>query len=146
MTADDYFAIQNLVHGYARALDRGDFQAVGAFFAHADVYAEGTLLARSDAAAVTREWTRYTRRFDDGTPHTRHVTTNLIIEPDGAGRAGAESYFMVFQQTGGLPLQPIIGGDYADRFECAHGVWRFRERRIRTALVGDLSQHLLVAL
>jgi hypothetical protein len=36
MKADDYFAIQNLLFSYPFTLDRGDFDAVGRLFAHAD--------------------------------------------------------------------------------------------------------------
>jgi len=48
---------------------------------------------------------------------------------------------MVFQQTAGFPLQPIIGGDYEDRLQKIDGRWRFIERRIRNDQVGDLSAH-----
>jgi hypothetical protein len=48
---------------------------------------------------------------------------------------------MVFQQTKNLPLQPIIGGDYRDRFEKVDGVWRFSERHIGNDLFGNLSAH-----
>jgi len=144
MTADDYFEIQNLIHRYAWHLDHGDFIAMGNLFAHADVYAQGYLLASSDAAAVTREYDRYTRKFENGTPRTRHMVTNLIIEPHGVDQARASSYVMVFQQTDRLPLQPVIGGDYLDTFAKVNGSWRFTERRIGTEVFGDLSQHLLI--
>ena len=42
---------------------------------------------------------------------------NVIIEPDGPRFARSTSCVMVFQQTAELPLQPIIGGDYQDRFQ-----------------------------
>lgn len=144
MNADDYFAIQNLIHRYAWHLDHGDFVAMGELFAHADVYAQGHLLARSDAAAVTREYDRYTRKFENGTPRTRHVVSNLIIEAQGLDHARASSYVMVFQHTDRLPLQPVIGGDYLDRFAKVDGSWRFIERRIGTEMFGDLTHHLLI--
>jgi hypothetical protein len=51
----------------------------------------------------------------------------------------------VLQQTANLSLQPIISGRYHDRFERVDGVWRFTHRHIISELVGDLSQHLLIA-
>ena len=81
---------------------------------------------------------------ETGTPRTKHVTTNAIIEVDeAAGTGTARSYFTVFQQTGELPLQPIISGRYHDSFERADGAWRFRTRRMFVDLWGDLSKHLL---
>ncbi|MBW1886429.1 MAG: nuclear transport factor 2 family protein [Deltaproteobacteria bacterium] len=39
--AIDYFLIQNLLNRYSDAVDRGDFDAVGAMFRDADVYFPG---------------------------------------------------------------------------------------------------------
>jgi hypothetical protein len=89
-----------------------------------------------------------TRRYDDtGTPKTKHVTTNLIIEADAAvGTATCRSYFTVLQAVrGALPLQPIIAGRYHDRFvRTGDDGWRFDARHMIVDLVGDLSQHLLL--
>ena len=61
-----------------------------------------------------------TRLYPDGTPGTKHVTTNLIIEiDDQATGAAARSYFTVLQAVPGLPLQPILAGRYRDRFQRA---------------------------
>jgi hypothetical protein len=88
-----------------------------------------------------RAYRDFLRIYPDGTPRTRHVMANVIIEPDGPAHARSTSCVMVFQQTAGFPLQPIIGGDYADRFQKVDGEWRFVERRIRNDQVGDLSAH-----
>ena len=81
--------------------------------------------------------------YDDGTPQTKHVTTNLGIEVDDAvGTAISRSYFTALQALPDLPLQPIVSGRYYDRFERRDGQWRFVERRVQTDLVGDLSRHL----
>jgi len=86
-----------------------------------------------------------TRKFaDDGTPHTKHVNDELIIEVDEeAGTATCRSYFSVFQQTPDLPLQPTC----KDAIRTASSVWTaaggFKHRHMITDLVGNLSQHLL---
>jgi hypothetical protein len=144
MRAADYFAIQNLVFRYARCLDRGDYAGVGRLFAHAELYAQGRLVARSNPELVAETWRNHTYLYENGTPRTRHVVTNLIIEADGEERARAESYVMVIQQTRTLPLQPVIAGDYFDRFAKVDGQWRFTERRIGTELFGNLGEHLKV--
>ncbi len=78
----------------------------------------------------------YVQTYPDGTPRTRHVTTNLIIDAESSDRATATSAVTVFQQTDELPLQPIIGTRNFDRFEKVDGVWRFsctpnRDRLVR---------------
>lgn len=132
--------IRNLLGRYCEAIDDGDFTAVGALFAHGRLADElGTPLA-SGASEVEAFYRRGTR-LHDGSPRTKHITTNSIITVDG-DTAEARSSYVVLQATGGLPLQPVIAGRYADRFACDAGVWRFEERRFAVDLVGDLSHHL----
>ena len=89
-----------------------------------------------------------TRRYDDGRPLTRHLTTNMVIDVDEtAGVASARSAFIVFQATQTLPLQPIVAGRYRDRFRRGDdGTWAFTERCFAVDLVGDLSEHLDISL
>ena len=144
--ASDYFAIQNLLHLYSEAVDSGAFDEVGEMFRHADVYFPGDEGPSVPAGSATfgDHLTRWTRRFPEtGTPRTRHLCTNLIIEFDGETQARTRTYFVVFQGTDELPLQPIITGGYHDRFEKVEGEWRFVERRELVGETGDLSAHLL---
>jgi len=144
VTADDYFAIQNLIYRYCDRLDRGDLDGMAELFAHADVHLPGDPNPIRDPARIAALYREYTRIYPDtGTPKTRHVTTNVLIEPEGDDRACAQSYVIVFQATKDLRLQPVIGGRNHDRFVRTGGVWRFSERRIETDLFGDLSAHML---
>jgi hypothetical protein len=88
-------------------------------------------------------WTAQTLLYD-GSPRTRHITANAVIDVDtDAGVAHASSSYVVFQGTPDLPLQPIVTGRYADRFARADdGHWRWAERRYAVDHVGDLSHHL----
>lgn len=149
MEFSDYLQIQNLLHRYAHLMDQADFDGVGQLFAYADVYFPGDAgVYRKDAAGLAELYRRWTRVYPDtGTLRTRHITTNLILEEDGPGRAKARCYVLVVQQTPALPLQPVIAGTYEDRFEKVAGVWRFSERREEFKnfeLVGDLSAHLAI--
>ncbi len=141
-------AISNLVYTYAERIDAGDFDGVADLFTHAVVTAEGGVESRG-RDAVLAMYTASTRRYEDtGTPKTKHVTTNLILDIDeAAGTARCRSYFTVLQAVAGhLALQPIVAGRYRDTFERADGVWRFATRHMVIDLVGDLSQHLLIEL
>jgi hypothetical protein len=80
--------------------------------------------------------------YPDGTPRTKHIITNVVIDVDGE-RACARSYATVFQQTDELPLQPIACGRYVDRFERVSGAWRFADRLVTGFLLGDRSQHVV---
>jgi hypothetical protein len=137
-------ALGNLIAGYAELIDGGDFDGVADLLGDAGVGdgENSSLLRGRDALAAM--FTATTRRYPDGTPRTKHVTTNLILEiEEDAGRASARSYWMVLQAVDGLPLQPILAGRYHDRFDRPEGTWRFVERRYFIDLVGDVSRHML---
>ena len=135
-------AIRNLLGAYCERIDAGDFAGVGWLFAHGALAdGEGRELARG-AEAVEAFYAAGTR-LHDGSPRTKHLVTNVILDVDeGAGRAEARSSYLVLQQVDDGPLQPIITGRYRDTFEHADGAWRFTERRFFVDLVGDLSRHL----
>ena len=138
-------AISGLVFAYAERIDAGDFEGVAELLRHAEVTTEGSTEVRVGYDAVLEMYRRSTRRYEDGTPRTKHLTTNLVVDVDEGGSTGsARSYFTVLQAVpGALALQPVVAGRYRDRFERAGGTWRFRARHIVVDLVGDLSQHLL---
>jgi 3-phenylpropionate/cinnamic acid dioxygenase small subunit len=140
-------AITDLLYTYAERIDAGDYDGLANLFAHAEITAEGSDVSWKGRDEVLGMYTDGTRRYeDDGTPHTKHVTTNPIVEVDG-DQASARSYFTVFQAVpGAIALQPITAGRYRDRFEQADGAWRFTGRHMIVDLVGDLSQHLLFEL
>ena len=144
MTADDYFQIQNLIYRYCDRIDRGDFAGIAQIFAHAAIYVPALPEPVRGVQAIAAMYAQFTRIYPEtGTPRTRHVTSNVIIEPEGENAARAESYVLVHQATPALALQAIIGGRYHDRFARVEGAWRFIERRMEMDLFGDLSAHLL---
>jgi 3-phenylpropionate/cinnamic acid dioxygenase small subunit len=140
LVRDARTAIADLVHVYAERLDAGDLDGVAALFADA-TYGRAGGPVRRGAAEVRAALAVV--RLHDGTPRTRHVTTNLVIDVDEtAGTAAARSYFTVLQATSRVPLQPILAGRYHDRFTCANGTWRFSERVVHLDLMGELGDHL----
>lgn len=139
-------AIEHIVYGYAERVDLGDFVGVAALFEHARYKSGGPDDPGVEGSAPVQQiFESMVRRYDDGTPRTKHVTTNLVIDADDeAGTASSRSYYTVFQQVADAPLQPIIAGRYHDRFARVDGVWRLTERVIFCDLIGDLSRHLTV--
>lgn len=137
--------IENLLHRYAECIDSGDFEGVARLFAEGAIYGPDGTLAGEGYDAVLALYKSTTRLYENGTPGTRHVTTNLILEFDeGNGTASGRSYFTVFQQVENFPLQAIIAGRYLDRFTCGpQGAWRFARRQMFPEQIGDLSRHLL---
>jgi 3-phenylpropionate/cinnamic acid dioxygenase small subunit len=148
--ADDAREIENLLYTYAERIDLGDLDGVAELFSHGRVAASPD--APPDQVAEGRDgvlalYRGSTRIYDDGSPHTKHVTTNAVIEvEDGAQTASARSYYTVLQQVEDLPLQPIISGRYRDTFHRVDGRWWFDTRIIFVDLVGNLSRHLLFEL
>lgn len=132
-------AIQNLIATYAELIDSGDFEGVGRLLEHAR-FGEGKVRG---ADALKEMFEKSVITYEDGTPRTKHVTTNTILDVDDpAGTATARSYFTVLQALPKLPLQTIVAGRYADRFELVDGNWRFTERQVSIDLLGDVSHHL----
>jgi SnoaL-like domain len=140
VTAGD--EIRNLLGLYCERIDAGDFAGVGELFDHGALASDaGDELARG-ADGVAAFYARGTK-LHEGLPLTKHLVTNTVLDIDDEhGQATARSSYLVLQQVGTGPLQPIITGRYHDTFERAEGRWRFSERRFLVDLLGDLSQHL----
>jgi hypothetical protein len=146
MEFNDYLAIKNLIHRYPQCADKGDFDGVGELHGEAVMSMLGhePQFRAEGGAKFAETYAETVRRFPErNSPKTRHLIGNVIIEDEGPGRARAESYVVVFQQTEKLPLQPIIAGTYFDRFTKIDGRWRLTERIEDMELIGNLSEHLL---
>ena len=134
-------AIANLIATYAEQVDDGAFAAVGKLLEHATFI--GSAGSASGAGVIEKMLRDNVIVYEDGTPRTKHVVTNVAIEVDAeTGTASARSYFTVLQALPDLPLQIIVSGRYLDRFDYYDGQWHFAERRVRTDLLGDVSRHL----
>ncbi len=118
-----YRAIENLIAAYAAFTGGGS--------------------AISGQSAIEKMLRDVVIVYDDGTPRTKHVTTNIAIEADeDTGTAVSRSYFAVLQALPGLPLQTIAAGRYRDRFERSAGQWHFADRQVHVDLTGDVSRDL----
>jgi 3-phenylpropionate/cinnamic acid dioxygenase small subunit len=144
---NDETQIANLLYRYSEYIDSANFAGAAALFADArlriGVSPEGEDVL-VDAAGVLEIWTGYIKLYADGTPRTKHLCTNAIIEIDlEAGTATSRSNYAVLQQTDDFPLQTIVAGRYHDQFKKVGGEWRFAFRDYSLVdLVGDLSRHV----
>jgi len=127
--------ISTLMNDYCTAIDHGDFKRFAELMRHANWLVEGEKPPPASAANVIL--------YDDGTPRTKHVISNIQINIAGDERsATGHSYVRVYQQTPSRPLGVIFAGEYFDQFQWVDGQWRFTQRDIRYPLYGDLSGHL----
>ena len=133
-------AIANLLFDYARRMDAGDFEGVAELFRQGRIVSDYGVVEGYDA--VLAMYRNSTRLYPNGTPRTRHITSNLAIEVDGDS-ARCQSYFTVMQALEDFPLQAIICGSYDDELALDNGHWRFVSRKMAPDLLGDLSRHLL---
>lgn len=136
--------ICNLLYRYAECMDSGQLVEAAELFRHARIKVHSQHFI--DHTALLRLWQQRIKRYPCGTPRTRHVISNPIIDIDEAsGTATIRACYTVLQATEDLPLQPIAAGRYLDEFERVDGVWRFSFRDYsHLEMMGDLSQHLLM--
>src|SRR5688572_15734394 len=99
-------AILNLLYAYAERMDNGDLEGAAGLFKQAQIEkGSGPPFDHQDILAY---WRAVVILYPDGTPRTKHVITNPILEIDEeAGRASCRSYYTVFQAAPDLPLQPV---------------------------------------
>ena len=139
--SDEATAITNELYRYAELVDAGRFDEVGELMEHCTFSYGDDGDGPSGAQAIADMYRNTVITYDDGTPRTRHITANPIIETEG-GTATVRSVYIVFQQAPDSPMQAIISGRYHDTLKRIDGRWRFVERCFLVDLVGDLGSHL----
>jgi hypothetical protein len=147
--SDAHEAIRNLLGSYCELMDAGDIEALSALFEHGQLSDDAGNVFCTGSEQMAAMWHKQTILYN-GSPRTRHITANPIIEVDEtAGTARVRSSYIVFQGIDGpgdgeLTIKPIITGRYLDRFaRSAEGTWHWRERSYGVDQLGDLSHHLL---
>lgn len=141
MAMSDYAEILRLCFTYPEYLDAGDFQAVGRLLEHGSLKVLGDEV--SGAEDIATFYFSSVHLFD-GSPRTKHVLTNAIVDVDDDGtNATCRSYFQVLQALPDFPLQIIAAGRYVDTFAKSDDGWRFVEKQIRADFTGDASRHVI---
>jgi 3-phenylpropionate/cinnamic acid dioxygenase small subunit len=136
--------IRNLLGRYCELMDAGHFAGLAELFSHATLADEHGTVFATGSDEMHRMWEAQTIRYDGGSPRTRHVTANPVIDVDEhAGVAQVSSSYVVFQGVDGFALQPIVTGRYFDTFTRGNdAAWHWTQRRYAVDHVGDLSHHL----
>jgi ketosteroid isomerase-like protein len=140
----DIEAITALVNSYAERIDAGDLDGVAALFDDATWRSGSTGDVFRGATDVRRVYDRIVL-YEDGTPRTRHLLTNLTIEldPGGETASGRCSFTVLQSLVPGEPIQVVVSGRYVDRYRKAEGRWQFADRLFIADLIGDQSRHFV---
>ena len=135
--------VRNLLGRYCERLDAGDVDGVGALFAAGRLTTEDGVVLATGADEVAEFYRRGTR-LHEGSPRTKHLVVDTVLEPtvDGGSIVARSSYLVLQAVEGRLPLQPIIAGRYVDSFDRTDSGWTWVERRFAVDLMGDLAHHL----
>ena len=141
----DLQAIRNLSYAYTNCVDEGDWAGV------AELLSEAVL--RPMSAGMSGEPVRGREAIERfyaeqvityrGSPRTRHMVTNHIIEIDG-DRAEGRSYFQVLQALSRMPPEIVVVGRYQDAFARTPDGWRFTEKIIRAEWFGHVRHHFRI--
>ena len=139
------FAITNLIYKYNELIDEGDLNGAASLFQFAELIFPGFDGPQTYQTAQIL-FKQLLIIYPNGTPNTRHIVTNPIIEIDEDQQtARCRSIYTVFQATDDLPLQPIVIGTYRDKFKVINGKWQFVYRDYASSqTVGNVINHLRI--
>lgn len=133
--------ITNLLYRYSAYMAAGKFEESAELFRYAQfLTSSGKII---DHKELLEFWRSTVILYEDGTPKTKPIVANPIIEIDEAsGVAECHSQYVVLQSLPERPLSIIAAGRYDDKFERVDGRWRFSFRKSTLDMAGDLSQIL----
>ncbi len=128
MELHDSVQVSNLLSRFATLADVGSLETIGTLLADDIVWQmAGMTWTGRQAVIAGLGQIRETGQAGPGTG-TRHLVTNLQIEPDGADGAQAHSYFL-FITVGSTPIATLFG-EYRDTLRKEHGRWVIGSRTI----------------
>jgi ketosteroid isomerase-like protein len=133
----DEFQLRKLVHGYCRAVDRGDVAQLRNLY-HDDAEDHHGAFSTGSADDFLRE-------LEAARPYIRsmqhHVTTANFAVDGNAAEGEVYTFATHTFHAGDRDVDAIIGGRYLDKYEKRAGTWKFVDRKIVTdwAQVNDPS-------
>jgi hypothetical protein len=133
----DEFELRKLVHGYCRAVDRGDFETLRSLYHHDAKDAHGDFSAGTAADFLAQ--------LEAAHPYVRSMQHNVTtVNFAISGQLAEGEIYTIATHTfnaGDRDVDVIVGGRYLDKYEKRDGAWKFSERAIVTdwAHVNDPS-------
>lgn len=140
LDADDRLAIADLINRYGHTYDEGRVETLGELFtADGEFEIRGRIGGMPSVLPGREEIVAHmsARRAATQPAQRRHVTTNLVIDDAGGGRAATACYLLLGSTADGALHLPVTGRYVDDLERGDDGRWRFR-RRVLT-LDGDLT-------
>jgi 3-phenylpropionate/cinnamic acid dioxygenase small subunit len=136
--------ISNLLFQYAEYIDDGQLDSAADMFSHAQIKIssrQDQFIGKDELLAL---WKKIIILYPCGTPKTKHVITNPIIQIDESlGVAKVKSYFNVFQPDQNQVIHLILSGRYYDEFQLQNEKWVWTHRDYtHIDFAGNLSLHL----
>lgn len=128
---------ERLVVAYTHHVDFGEAGRVAELFTPDGVWESSDL--RLEGQEQIRE--RFSRRQDSSKRVSRHVCSNLAVQPVNESQAEGVVYLTLYRDDGDpdqlpRPLAgPYLVGHYRDRFVRTNAGWRFAFRRVDVAFI-----------
>lgn len=142
MSSEDHICIQQLLHKYCHAVDRGTADEVAALF-----HETGVLLPRYENDEVhegrraVRAWyDGYIKNFRAKVKYLRHKIESSVIEISG-NEATSTCYLDADSISISKNEPNIAFGRYDDKFIKDNGQWLFKERIIILYYSQSLSEY-----
>jgi uncharacterized protein (TIGR02246 family) len=126
LSADDKFAIYDVLGRYSRALDTADYQG------YADLFApDGVVEIRGEEYRGREAIAAYIKRLTgvETWPGIRHHNTQIMFEDGDGSRCKVSCYSMIMFRRRDGSVESRQQGFYRDVFVKIDGLWYFAERR-----------------
>ncbi len=144
--------IRQIIFSYPACIDRGDLDGAARVLTGVKMSISTGILApevpEDEMSTLTFDdalemHTSTMVLYEDGTPHTKHVISNIDIWFPGDARSAKSRWsYTVLQQADDFPLQVVVAGRGEDTYEHDGERWKLRVRREYADMMGDLSHHV----
>lgn len=134
ITPQDHMACVAAIQRFAMLVDAARYDEAADLFAVDGVLQRPNERIEGRAALLSSFKARPVQRL------TRHILTNVLLEPAGPGRIRAFSYVSVYRHLGREPLPPVLPvaarqpetiAEYSDELCLRDGQWLLRNRTVR---------------